>query len=193
VRADPDGLTDAELLARAACGIDAGASFAAFYRRHEKLVLAYLRRRVAGSDVAVDLAAETFACALHAAGRFDVAQSPDGTAAAWLVGIARNVLLASARRGRVADAARRSLHMTALVVDDEDLARVDELASLTGRPAELLAELPDLQRAAITAHVLEDRSYEDIAAELRCSPLVVRQRVSRGLRRLRSRLAEEIS
>jgi RNA polymerase sigma factor (sigma-70 family) len=192
VRVDPDRLDDAELLARVARGQAAGEAFAAFYRRHEVLVLAYLRRRVNAGDIAVDLAAETFAGALQAAGRFDVDQSPDGTAAGWLLGIARHQLLASIRRGRVADELRRALHMAdPLVVDDHDLARVDELASLTGRPAELLADLPDSQRAAIEAHVLEDRTYEDIAAELRCSVLVVRKRVSRGLSRLRSRLAEE--
>ena len=38
------------------------AAFAAFYRRHESMVLAYLRRRTPGAETAADLAAETFAC-----------------------------------------------------------------------------------------------------------------------------------
>jgi DNA-directed RNA polymerase specialized sigma24 family protein len=38
--------------------------------------------------------------------------------------------------------------------------------------------------------VLDERSYEDIARELRCSSSVVRQRVSRGLARLRTTVDE---
>jgi DNA-directed RNA polymerase specialized sigma24 family protein len=80
----------------------------------------------------------------------------------------------------------------AFVIDDEDLVRVDELASRgdESRLAELLAELPAEQREAITARVVDERPYEEIAASLRCSEAVVRQRVHRGLRRLRQRLEE---
>jgi RNA polymerase sigma-70 factor (ECF subfamily) len=38
--------------------------------------------------------------------------------------------------------------------------------------------------------VLAERDYAELAAQLRCSEAVVRQRVSRGLRRLRSVLEE---
>jgi len=54
----------------------------------------------------------------------------------------------------------------------------------------LLAELPAEQREAVVARVIEERSYEEIGSELQCSPSVVRQRVSRGLRSLRSELEE---
>ena len=55
----------------------------------------------------------------------------------------------------------------------------------------LLAELPNEQREAIRARVLEERAYADIASQLRCSPQVVRQRVSRGLRTLRTRMEQQ--
>jgi RNA polymerase sigma-70 factor (ECF subfamily) len=54
-----------------------------------------------------------------------------------------------------------------------------------------LAELPAEQRHAIEARVIAERDYADIASELRCSEAVVRKRVSRGLRALRTRLAGE--
>jgi len=38
--------------------------------------------------------------------------------------------------------------------------------------------------------VLQQLSYEEIAAELRCSQSVVRQRVSRALKSLRSQMEE---
>jgi RNA polymerase sigma-70 factor (ECF subfamily) len=49
----------------------------------------------------------------------------------------------------------------------------------------LLQALPSDQREAIKARVVEERSYEQLAATYRCSPSVVRKRVSRGLRTLR--------
>ena len=46
---------------------------------------------------------------------------------------------------------------------------------------------PD-QRAAIAAHVLEERPYDQIAVELETSEAVVRKRVSRGLAAMRERM-----
>jgi RNA polymerase sigma-70 factor (ECF subfamily) len=54
-----------------------------------------------------------------------------------------------------------------------------------------LAELPEPTRRALLARVVEERAYHEIAAELDCSELVVRQRVHRGLSRLRAGLKEE--
>jgi len=49
--------------------------------------------------------------------------------------------------------------------------------------------LPVDERAAVSARVIEERDYDDIAQSLGCSEMVVRKRVSRGLTRLRARLA----
>lgn len=168
---------DAKLLAG-----DAEA-FGVFYARHEDAVLAFFLRRVRRADVAADLTAETFAAALGSRRTHDPSR---GEARGWLFGIARNVLLASLRRGRVEDDARRRLGLERLVLDDAALARVEELAG-----APVLAALDDLppdQRAAVAGRVVDERSYAELAAALRCSESVVRQRVSRGLRTLRSRL-----
>jgi len=48
--------------------------------------------------------------------------------------------------------------------------------------------LPAGQRAAVRARVLDERSYEEIAATQAISPLAARQRVSRGLAALRAHL-----
>ena len=52
----------------------------------------------------------------------------------------------------------------------------------------LLDRLPSEQRDAVRARVIEGRGYDEIAADLSCSPSLVRKRVSRGLLRLRSDL-----
>ena len=162
------------------------AAFDVFYVRHEALILGYFRRRTESPDVALDLTAETFVQALASVRRFKPGPEP---AVAWLLGIARNTLLKSLRRGRVADRARTRLGVAAIAVDDEDLARIDRLGSLSAE--QLLAALPPEQAAAIKARVFDDASYGDVAARLRCSPLVARKRVSRGLATLRSIVNEE--
>jgi RNA polymerase sigma factor (sigma-70 family) len=81
------------------------------------------------------------------------------------------------------------LAMEPEVLDDADLARVDELAG-AGSALELMGRLPERQRVAVSSRVLEGRDYAEIARELECSEMVVRQRVSRGLKRLRAELKE---
>ncbi len=175
-------MTDEELLALTP---RRPAAFDEFYVRHERLVLAYFRRRTASADLAVDLAAETFVAALGSARRFRAGERP---AVAWLFGIARHKLLRSIERGRVEDKARRRLGSARLYYDDEELARVDRLGT---RPvAELLASLPESQAAAIRARVLEEQPYDVVAMRLNCSELVARQRVSRGLSTLRNVMEE---
>jgi RNA polymerase sigma-70 factor (ECF subfamily) len=165
-------------------------AFAAFYRRYAQRVLAYLQARTRNPEVAADLTAETFASALEGLVSFDPTRAPAGSAAGWIFTIAHNTLMRSLRRGRVAEEARRRLGMQAgLEIQDPELDRIEALASTEGL-VELLAELPPDQRDAVTARVLDDREYSDIATELRCSSLVVRKRVSRGLAVLREKAKE---
>ena len=54
-----------------------------------------------------------------------------------------------------------------------------------------LERLPEDQRAAIRAYVLdEEGGYDDIATRLGVAPATVRKRVSRGLASLRERLED---
>ena len=182
-----DDLEDAELLAAAALGEQA--AFAVFYRRWLPHVTGYHLRRTRDRELAFDLTAETFAAVVAGCGRFDPAR---GTAPAWLFEIAAHKLADSVRRARVESSARRRLRLDPVVLEDADLERVQELASLANseRLAALLAGLPADQRIAVQRRVLEERAYPEIAGELRCSQAVVRQRVHRGLARMREQLKE---
>jgi RNA polymerase sigma-70 factor (ECF subfamily) len=183
-----DPRSDDELLARHRAG-DPDA-FVAFYRRNLSAVLSFFLRRTGDPELTADLTAEVFAAALIAAPRFRSGETP---ARAWLYGIASHKLSDSRRRGRVEDRARRQLALEPLPVDDLDLERVQELASLDRDSAGLrsaITELPPPQREAVVARVIDERAYAEIAADMRCSEMVVRQRVSRGLKRLRSRIQE---
>ncbi|MHB1570540.1 MAG: RNA polymerase sigma factor [Solirubrobacteraceae bacterium] len=178
-------LDDGALLARTAAG-DPDA-FGAFYDRFEPEVLTFFYRATRRAEIAADLTAEVFAAALESAGRF----RPElGSGRAWLFGIARHELADAWKRGRVEDAARRRLELEALVLSDAALERIERLGSDSGPALELLDGLPDQQRQAITGRVLQERDYAELANTLSCSESVVRQRVSRGLRALRSRLEQ---
>jgi RNA polymerase sigma-70 factor (ECF subfamily) len=172
--------TDGELLVATAIDPEA---FGTFFRRHVRGVLAFFRRRGANAELALDLTAETFAAALEASPRYELRPEP---ARNWLYGIAWNKLHEAQRRGRADDAVRRALGMAPIVLTDEGIARIEALA---GSPVlELMEALPTEQRDAVRARVLDGRDYQEIADELRCSSSVVRQRVSRGLRTIRSKL-----
>jgi RNA polymerase sigma factor (sigma-70 family) len=97
------------------------------------------------------------------------------------------LLARSRERGRVENQARIRLGLPPLALDDELIARI-EAAGGDERALTLLARLPDDQRNALKARVLDERGYDEIASELQCSESVVRKRVSRGLAALRTRL-----
>ncbi len=160
-------------------------SFGELYRRHERAVLAYFLHWSRSSELAADLTAETFAAAF---GSLSGYQQERGEPRAWLFGIARHVLARSVERGTVEDQARRRLGMPTLVVDDDALERIEEVASLNGSALALLGELSAPVRAAVSGRVVDERDYRELAEALECSQSVVRQRVRRGLARLRYRL-----
>ncbi len=165
-----------------------GEAFAAFYRLYERPVLGFFMRATGRPELAADLTAETFACALESVDAYDPAKGrPDQ----WLFGIARNVLGSSYREGRVESAARERLGLPRLVIDDHATETIARLSEGEEQAALALACLPEQQRQAIHARVVQDRDYAEIAGELHCSEAVVRQRVSRGLSTLRARLAGE--
>jgi RNA polymerase sigma factor (sigma-70 family) len=182
-RAD-DG--DAELVAAIARGDDE--AFSRLYSRYLPIVLRWCLRETGNRELAADLSAEVFAAALTAARRYRTEQ---GSVAAWLLGISRNKLRESRRRGRIEDSARRRLGVEPAAITDADLERVEELASLAQQVVELVDALPEEQRRALMSRIVNERSYEQIASELRCSQLTVRQRVSRGLRALRSQMEDQ--
>lgn len=161
-------------------------AFGSFYRQYEGAVTAYMRRRIGSPELAADLAMEVFAAALTAV--HAQRHAPDD-AVDWLFGIAHHKLIDAHRTGRADDRARRRLGLQPVTLEDEELQRIDALtdeANVLG----LLDALPAQQRDAVRARVLDERDYDDIAREAHASPTVIRQRVSRGLRNLKSQLRE---
>ena len=172
--------SDSELLLAARTSSE---PFGVFYERHVASVLAFFRRRVAGPEEAFDLTAETFAAALASLRRFEPGPEPP---TAWLFAIARHKLSEAVRSSRIQDAARRALAMQPMELDDEAIEILETMARAAA--IEILQTLAPDQRDAIAARHLQDLTYTEIAAELRCSESVIRKRVSRGLAALQAQL-----
>ena len=185
MRPDRTALDDRALLRASREG---AGGFDAFYRRYRDAILAFHAHRVREPELAADLTAETFAAALLAI--HDRSRELPDVPLAWLFTIARHNLIDSYRRGRVEDAARRRLALEPIVLEDEDIERVESVARATNVASELARRLPPDQYEALRARVLDERDYADIATELRCSQVVVRMRVSRALKTLRTAMED---
>ena len=167
--------TDEELLASHETD-----DFGVFYDRHVRALLGYFQRRTGDPEVAADLAAETFASAIVAQERYVPTGAP---ALAWLYAIAARRLADYHRRGSVERKVQRALSMERPRLSGEDAEMIRLLAD--DAALSLLAELPSDQREAVTAHVVDDQGYPQLAASMHTSEAAVRQRVSRGLGTLR--------
>lgn len=176
---------DSQLIERIAKGDEL--AFSIIYRRYLPLVVRWCLRQTGDRELAADLSAEVFAAALTMSHRY---RPGKGSVPAWLIGIAHNKLRESRRRGRVESSARARLGVQALPLTDDDIDRVEELASRDEEILDLLAELSDEQREAVFSRIVKERSYTEVAGELGCSEAVARQRVSRGLRALRAGMEE---
>ncbi|HWE58660.1 MAG TPA: sigma-70 family RNA polymerase sigma factor [Solirubrobacteraceae bacterium] len=174
--------SDADLVARSRR--DASA-FGELYQRHAAAIYRYHCRCARDADAAHDLTAETFAQAWLTRARFR--DEAGGSAAPWLYGIARNVVLMSVRRRRIEQAGLERLGMFG---DAAALSGVEHqpddswLAELEAA----LDELPAAQREAVRLRFDADLAYDQLAVALETSPQAARVRVHRALTTLRSRL-----
>jgi RNA polymerase sigma factor (sigma-70 family) len=178
VKVPPGALTDEQLLRT-----EGREAFGVFYDRHARTLLAYLLRRTRDAEAAADLTAETFAAAIIARQRFRPGPLP---AAAWLFGIANHKLADYQRQGRAERRALQRLGVERPPLGEDD-ARVAAIMA-EEVSMQLLASLPDDERDAVRAHVIEGRDYAEIAAAAVISAPAARMRVSRGLGRLRARI-----
>ncbi|MBV9000697.1 MAG: sigma-70 family RNA polymerase sigma factor [Solirubrobacterales bacterium] len=140
-------------------------------------------------DHAADLTAEVFARAWLSRGSFK--DRAEGSARPWLLGIAQNILVDSLRRQRIEDKARARLGLPRELVTEVGYELVEEQLSLPEAALKAIADLPETDRQVLDLRVVEGRRYREIAAELNCTQVAARLRVSRALRRLNIALGEE--
>jgi DNA-directed RNA polymerase specialized sigma24 family protein len=129
---------DAELLSSGVAS-----DFGCFYDRHVRAVTAFVGSWIGQPDVVFDLVAETFARALEHRAQYEPSKGPT---VAWLLGIARNLMIDCARRGQVESESRVRLGMgrVELEIGDESQAACDD--ARRGRPTLWFSEVGDPAR-----------------------------------------------
>jgi RNA polymerase sigma-70 factor (ECF subfamily) len=161
------------------------------YRRHARDVTVFFARRTRDSEMAFDLTAETFAAALADREQFRGAGPDAGKA--WIFGIAHNQLSAYRRRGAIERRALGRLHVEPRALTDGEIERIEELAGLNDLAEAVsgqLARLGPHYADALRLRVVEELSYQEVAATLGVSGTSARARVSRGLRSLAAALRD---
>jgi RNA polymerase sigma-70 factor (ECF subfamily) len=178
-------VTDAELLRRS--DEDAGA-FAELYSRRVADVYRWLAVRI--SWAASDLTAETFARAwLH---RTRFRDPGNGSVLPWLIGIAANLLADAARNDRIETRARERLGLPLDLAFEDGYTEVEQRLSPRLALASYLSDLAPHERDALELRIVNELSYDEVAAQLSIAPAAARLRVSRALRRLRSVSKEDL-
>jgi RNA polymerase sigma-70 factor (ECF subfamily) len=163
------------------------AAFEALVQRHAVLLDRWLRAQTGDGRVAHELMAETFAQAWASRRRFRGEDENSG--AAWLYGIARNLLRQHLRKGRLECSARRRLGIAGDLShgeEEEEIASRIDAQGMAPAVREAFAELTLEQQKAIRFRVVDELSYEEVADRLGCTPVTARSRVFRGLRTLRA-------
>jgi RNA polymerase sigma-70 factor (ECF subfamily) len=153
------------------------------YDRYASRLVGYLCQHGASQESALDAAQEVFARLIVHGRRVRAAE--DGTVWPWLAVTGRNLLRDWQRRGIVEIRARQRLGLAVAPDETDALARADAIR-LGPRLRVGLARLSPEQREAVTARVLDELDYREIANVVGASEPTVRRRVSRGLRALQT-------
>ena len=172
--------SDGDLL-RLLSGGDEGA-FLEFYRRHQGLVYRFALQMSGKTEIAEEVTQEVFMVVMASGARYDAER---GSVAAYLYGIARNIVL------RVLERERPYLttldELASVYVEGDvlgDLARNERVETL--RKAVLA--LPPAYREVVVLCDLHERDYAEAATALGCAIGTVRSR----LHRARALLAEKM-
>lgn len=154
-----------------------------FYRRHVRALTRYVAYRLGDADAAGDVVAATFLAATESAGRFDPRR---GEPAAWLYGIAGNVL-AGRRRRAAAEARALTRYRERHDPPVDEYGRLEERLDARRRvgPADTaLRLLPPAERELVRLIVHAGMTLREAAAALDIRPGTARMRLSRARARL---------
>lgn len=181
----PSHTSDDDLLQLIAAGEEA--AFLQFYRRHQSAVFRFALQMSGKTEVAEEVTQDVFMVVMRAPKQFDATR---GSAASYLYGIARNLVL------RCLD--REKPYLT--VLDDPDsgysgqLASVDDIAAEMARAQRIdtlrraVLALPPAYREVVVLCDLHELDYAQAAGVLDCAIGTIRSR----LHRARALLAEKM-
>jgi len=152
-------------------------AFEELFRRFQGDVYRWIVRIVRDASAAEELTVETFWRIYRAHARFD----PRGNFGGWARRIATNLALDHLRKTRSEVELPENL-------SDEPLPDPAVQREVRERVARAFRQLPAKLRVVATLALVEERSYEEIAAALGISVGAVKSRVFRAARKLREKL-----
>lgn len=167
-------------------------AYAELVRRYGQRVYLLIYSVVGSEERAIDLTQDTF---------FKVAMflqnyRPDKSLAAWILTIAHHTAVDYVRR-RPVDSTTGPLSVPLSVIDASGKWATDPFAEPTPDPGtpelratleHALQQLSPAQRRCVELHVLEQRTYEDVATTLRLPVGTVKSHVNRAHKKLRTLL-----
>lgn len=162
-------------------------AFERFYCEHVEAVERFVARRVDDPYRVADLTADVFVAAIESAGAY---RRSRGEPAAWLFGIARNLVAGERRRSA------RELRAAAQIrgrelVNEDDLAALHERIDGESDARSLyeeLTRLPAGERAVLELVALDGLSASEAGRALGISTVSARVRLHRARRRLQNGL-----
>jgi RNA polymerase sigma-70 factor (ECF subfamily) len=156
-------------------------AFTAIYRSHHQPVFRFALHMTADRSLAVEITQEVFVWLIHHPAEFDPER---GTLAAFLNGVARNMVRRSQRESR------RWLPIDESVPAAQEAESGDAIDLGTLHRA--IAALPGRYREAVVLCDLESKGYEEAAILLGCPVGTVRSRLHRGREMLAQRLRPRV-
>jgi RNA polymerase sigma factor (sigma-70 family) len=170
------GQSDEELMAAYQLGSEE--AFRALYDRHSKKIFGYLMTRTRSNQLASDLTQETFV-KIHKSKHL---YNPSLPVLPWIFSITHSVMIDGFRKEARHVAVQKPNLDT---FDSVELNQIDRAPESEGALLPFLASLPANQKVALEMRYVDEKTFEEIAASLKTSPLNVRQIISRGVKRLK--------
>jgi RNA polymerase sigma-70 factor (ECF subfamily) len=183
-RATADEPADSDLMWRTATG-DRQA-FATLYQRHHAVVYRFARLMTGSSSAAEDIVQEVFLVVMRDASRYDPARAALPT---YLYGVARHQTRRRLARDRQFVALDGDAPCTRQITVDDDPTATLERREALQRLRRAIVSLPRKYREVIVLCDLQDVSYNDAAAALRCAVGTIRSRLHRARHLLAQKMA----
>ncbi|MEO5925868.1 MAG: sigma-70 family RNA polymerase sigma factor [Bryobacteraceae bacterium] len=144
--------------------------FTELYQRRQGGVYRFALQMSGSTALAEDVTQETFLTLLQRGSRYDAAR---GSVAAFLYGIARNLVMRRQERERRYEPEEDSTADCDLL---DDLTKSESIE----RVRQAVLSLPPVYREAVVLCDLQETSYEEAAAVLECPVGTVRSRLNRA-------------
>lgn len=184
-RFDPTAPPDSEVIR---LSLEHPERFGELFDRHYAAILRFGQRRL-GSEIGEEIAAETFAQAFRARGRFDDSRANDSRP--WLFGIASNLIRMHSRTEI------RRLRAYARAQESDDADFTDALVSRVDADSKrsdlyvAVSNLSKRDRDVVLLHVLADLSLVEVAAALEIPEGTARSRLARARKLLSRSMGDE--